>query len=83
MQLNDKIKELQNVDIDLFYISSGNTKAFKLFVRHITYAETLGYGKIKDNTFIPKKEIYIVDFEKETINIYKKPFKFEKLKFYE
>jgi len=75
----NRIKELISQDIDLFYTSSGNRKAFKLYVRHISYAVNLEYGKIKNNTFYPNKEIMIVDFSTETIEKKVDPFEFSNL----
>lgn len=78
----EKINKLKEKDIPLFYITEGNPKAFRLFVRHISFAKTLNLGKIKENIFIPNTEIYIVDFEKNEIYIKKIPFKFKFLKFF-
>jgi len=78
----EKINQLKKENIPLFYITEGNPKAFKLFVRHISYAETLGLGKIIENTFVPNTTIYIVNFEKEEITKTKKPFSFKSLKYF-
>jgi len=59
----EKINQLKKENIPLFYITEGNPKAFKLFVRHISYAETLGLGKIIENTFVPNTTIYIVNWD--------------------
>jgi hypothetical protein len=59
-----EIKKNINKDKDLFYNENGNKYAYKLFVRHLSFAENLGYGKIKGNKIKLKKEILLVDFEK-------------------
>jgi len=57
--------------VDLFYNTNGNKNAFKLFVRHLSYAEKLGYGKVKDNLLKLNKNLYLVNFECESITYIK------------
>lgn len=58
--------------INLFYNSEGNDQAYKLFIRHIGYAVSLGYGKIKNGILFLEKDIFIVNFEEKIINLYLK-----------
>jgi len=60
-------KEIKNFKEDLFYNSSGNKNAYKLFVRHISYAPAMGIGIKIGDFFIPTKDVNIVDFENEKI----------------
>lgn len=62
-----EIIECQKLGNTLFYSSSGNPQAYRLNVKHISFAPILGYGKIFNNCFKVEKEILIVDFEKEQI----------------
>lgn len=57
-------------DIPLFYNSDGNEYAYKLFVRHISYAPALGFGSIRNGKLIVEKDIRIVDFNEKIIDIY-------------
>jgi len=69
-KFKNKILEYINIENkELFYNSNGNKNAFKLFVRHISYAEKLGYGKIKFDYLLLSKDILIVDFDSETIEL--------------
>lgn len=66
MSFLEEVKELTSKK-DVFYASSGNPNAYKLFVRHISHAEKLGYGSCSGRNFIPSCEITVVDFEKKKI----------------
>ena len=86
MQLNTDFKNLikdLNKGNDLFYNSEGNSEAFKLFVRHISFAENLNYGIMKNGYFYPNKEILLVDFDKQIISKINNKLKVKALKFYE
>jgi len=66
--MTEEFKEiLSNSELELFYNSNGNENAYKLFVRHISYAPSLGYGKIIRGSLTPLKPIFIVNFELECI----------------
>ena len=60
-------KEIKNFNKDLFYNSEGNVNAYKLCVRHLSYAPCMGLGIILNKSFIPTEDIYLVDFKKEMI----------------
>jgi hypothetical protein len=78
-----QINELKEEGKDLFYISKGDPRYFKLYIRNISYAEKLGYGYIKDYIFYPTKEIIIVNIFNETIDLVKKPVNFIPLKIFQ
>lgn len=63
-----EIHDLKEEGFDLFYNLKGNSTAYKLFIRHIGFAPNLNYGEIRNNVFIPNKEIYLVDFDNLTIS---------------
>ena len=63
-KFKNEIKEFKK---DLFYNEEGNTDAYRLCVRHLSYAPTMGLGIILNKNFIPTNEIYLVDFKKEII----------------
>jgi len=77
----NKIKDFQKEGKILFYTTKGNPTAYKLMVRHISYADKMGYGDIRNNTFYPNQEIYIADFEKQEILKTDKKIEFEAIKF--
>jgi len=65
----------------LFYNTSGNPEAFKLCVRHLSYAEHIGLGSLRKGFFTPNSNVSLVDFDKEEINIVSAPIKVVKLKY--
>jgi len=58
-----RIKQNEN----LFYNSSGNVEAFKLYVRHLSYAPNINEGKRIGNIIIPNNTLILVDFDEEII----------------
>lgn len=68
----NRIREL-NENYDLFYNSDGNPLAFKLCVKHLSFAKSLNYIELDfENRFKVLREFYLVDFEKEEIKKIKK-----------
>lgn len=66
----EEIKYYKDNEINLFYNSEGNDQAYKLFIRHIGYAVSLGYGKIKNGVLFLEKDIYIVNFDLKLIDLF-------------
>lgn len=67
-ELTKKIEEAINSGYFVFYNSTGNTNAFRLMVRHISFAKNLGCAlKLYNNEVVIKKECFLVDFEKEEV----------------
>ena len=52
---------------DVFYNSNWNKDAYKLFVRHISYAVNLWYWRVERWNLYIRKNILVVDFELEKI----------------
>jgi len=63
-EFKDKIK---NFNKPLFYNSTGNKEAYKLFVRHLSYAPNMGLATKEGEYIVPKDSIYLADFENEQI----------------
>lgn len=74
-----KIRKMTEEGAGLFYNGKGNPEAFKMCVRHIQTAENYGYGTT-GTFFKPKKDTFLVDFEKETITLITEPLKIKPLK---
>ena len=62
-------KEIKNSNKQLFYNTSGNPKAYKLNIRHLSASSFCGLAQLIDGYIFPKSNIYIVDLEKETIEL--------------
>ena len=68
--INEKfIEKIKNHKEDLFYNSSGNPDAYKLCIKHISAAPAFRKGFKIGNDFVPNEGIYLVDFDKEEINL--------------
>ena len=52
----------------LFYNTTGSTIAYKLCVKHLSFAPVLGLAQMAGATLYPKKALHIVDFDKERID---------------
>ena len=63
----EEINELNDKWEDLFYNSNWNKDAYKLFVRHISYAVNLWYWKVEKWNLYISKNILVVDFDLEKI----------------
>jgi len=63
-EFKDRIK---NFNKPLFYNSTGNKEAYKLFVRHLSFVPNMGLARKEGNFIVPKKTLYLVDFESEEI----------------
>ena len=72
-------KEIKNSNKQLFYNTSGNPKAYKLNIRHLSASSFCGLAQLIDGYIFPKSDIYIVDLEKETIELVEKRIKLVQL----
>ncbi len=80
-EFKEKIKQLIDNNIHLFYNGTGNPEAFKLCVKHISAAPSFSLA-VETNGFIhPFDTLYIVDFENETIIETENPIEKTPLKF--
>jgi len=59
--------EIKKYEEDLFYNTSGSIEAYRLFVRHLSYADVMNIGTKYKDVFTPYDKINIVDFENEEI----------------
>lgn len=67
VDFENKIKKLIDSGADVFYNTSGDPKAFKMCIRHLSSAPYASLGFMINDEFIPKKPFYLVDLENETI----------------
>ena len=68
-------EQIKNSDKQLFYNTSGNPKAYKLHIRHLSASSFCGLAQLIDGYIFPKSNIYIVDLESETIELVKEKIK--------
>jgi len=61
-----KIKTFQ---YPLFYNTSGDPRAFKLNVRHLSASSFCGLAQLIDGYIFPKSNIYLLDLEIESISL--------------
>jgi len=78
-KLKKEIDKLLSEGKDLFYNSTGNKHAYKWFVRHLSYAPVLGYGKIERKVYKPNTGTLIVNFETKKIETIRENINFVKL----
>jgi len=75
-----KIKTFQ---YPLFYNTSGDPRAFKLHVRHLSASSFCGLAQLIDGYIFPKSNIYLLDLELETIKLIKDKIELVELEFLE
>jgi len=73
-----KIKTFQ---YPLFYNTSGDPRAFKLNVRHLSASSFCGLAQLIDGYIFPKSNIYLLDLEKESIELINEKIKLVELEF--
>jgi len=74
--MTEKFKEqIKNFQYPLFYNTSGDPRAFKLNVRHLSASSFCGLAQLIDGYIFPKSDIYLLDLESETIELIKNKIK--------
>jgi len=66
-------KTILNYPHPLFYNTRGNLLAYKLHIRHLSFAPILGLAQMAGKRVYPRDRIHIVDFEQENIDIISEP----------
>jgi len=69
-QFKDEIKAYAH---PLFYNSTGSTEAYKLCVRHLSAAMSVGLATLESGYMYPKELLHLVDLENEQIIVTKEP----------
>ena len=60
-------KEIKDYPHPLFYNSTGSTEAYKLCIRHLSSAMSVGVATLKSGYMHPKEVLHLVDLENEKI----------------
>jgi hypothetical protein len=79
--MTEKFKQqIKSSNKQLFYNTDGDPRAYKLNIRHLSASSFCGLAKLVNGYIIPKSNIYIVDLEKESIELVEDRVKLIKLK---
>jgi len=62
-------EQIKTFQYPLFYNTSGDPRAFKLNVRHLSASSFCGLAQLIDGYIFPKSNIYLVDLKRETITL--------------
>jgi hypothetical protein len=62
-------QQIKTFQYPLFYNTSGDPRAFKLNVRHLSASSFCGLAQLIDGYIFPKSNIYILNLELETISL--------------
>ena len=60
-------EQIKTFQYPLFYNTSGDPRAFKLNVRHLSASSFCGLAQLIDGYIFPKSNIYLLNLERETI----------------
>ena len=78
--MTEKFKQqIKSSNKQLFYNTSGDPRAYKLNIRHLSASSFCGLATLVNGYIVPKSNIYIVDLEKETIKLIEEKIKLIKL----
>jgi len=78
--MTEKFKQqIKSSNKQLFYNSSGDPRAYKLNIRHLSASSFSGLATLIDGYIVPKSNIYLVDLKKETIRLAEEKVKLIKL----
>jgi len=62
-------EQIKTFQYPLFYNTSGDPRAFRLNIRHLSASSFCGLAQLIDGYIFSKSDIYLVDLKRETITL--------------